>query len=129
MAVRRKTMRLTVWRARNSERPLPVVSVALTEVAPGIDTEAGTTTLQFRLIGNAPAGLEALRETRRAMIREEWTRGLEDGEPSLADAVFSPHGVFWDVPLGERQRCRERIQTLVVRANGRLEQASAVRRI
>lgn len=116
-------MRLAVWRSRRSERLLSKVSMSLTEVAAGIDRDQGTTALHFRLTGSDAAGLDALRETRRAMIREDWTLGLEDGEPSLADAVFTPHDVYWDVPLGERQRCRERVQALVVRANRRLEQA------
>jgi hypothetical protein len=100
--------------------------ISLAEIGPpftGTDPVAGTTTLQFRLDGNDSARMEALRETRRAMIREEWTRGLEAGEPSLAEAMFSIHGVFWDVPLGERQRCREKLESLIERANRRLEQA------
>ena len=116
-------MRLAVWRSRRSERLLSKVSMSLTEVAAGIDREGGTTALHFRVTGGDAAGLDALRETRRAMIREDWTLGLEDGEPSLADASFTSHDVYWDVPLGERQRCRERIQTLVARTNRRLEQA------
>ena len=116
-------MRLAVWRSRRSERLLSKVSMSLTEVAAGIDRARGTTALHFRVTGGDAAGLDALRETRRAMIREDWTLGLEDGEPSLADASFTSHDVYWDVPLGERQRCRERIQTLVARTNRRLEQA------
>jgi len=121
-------MRLAVWRSRRSERLSPGVSIALTELAAGIDREGGTTALHFRVTGSDAAGLEALRETRRAMIREDWTLGLEDGEPSLADASFTSHDVYWDVPLGERQRCREKIQALVVRTNRRLEQARGDRK-
>jgi hypothetical protein len=104
--------------------------ISLAEIGPSVsevDREAGITTLQFRLSGNDAVRLEALRETRRAMIREEWTRGLEEGEPSLAEAMFSIRGIFWDVPLGERQRCREKLETLILRANRRLEQARAPR--
>ena len=115
-------MRLAVWRSRRSERLSPGVSIALTELAAGIDREGGTTALHFRVTGSDAAGLEALRETRRAMIREDWTLGLEDGEPSLADASFTSHDVYWDVPLGERQRCRDKIEALAVRANRRLAQ-------
>ena len=121
-------MRLAVWLSRRSERLSPGVSIALTELAAGIDREGGTTALHFRVTGSDAAGLEALRETRRAMIREDWTLGLEDGEPSLADASFTSHDVYWDVPLGERQRCREKIQALVVRTNRRLEQARGDRK-
>ena len=122
-------MRLAVWRSRRSERLSPGVSIALTELAAGIDREGGTTALHFRVTGSDASGLEALRETRRAMIREDWTLGLEDGEPSLADASFTSHDVYWDVPLGERQRCREKIQALVVRTNRRLEQARGDRMV
>jgi hypothetical protein len=115
-------MRLAVWRSRRSERLVPEASISMTEVAAGVDREGGTTALHFRVIGSDARGLDALRETRRAMIREDWTLGLEDGAPSLADAVFTSHDVYWDVPLGERQRCREKIQALAVRANRRLEQ-------
>jgi hypothetical protein len=121
-------MRLAVWRSRRSERLLPGVSISLTEVAAGVDREGGTTALHFRVTGSDARGLDALRETRRAMIREDWTLGLEDGVPSLADAVFTSHDVYWDVPLGERQRCRERVQALVVRANRRLEQTRGDRK-
>ncbi len=120
-------MRLGVWRSRRSERLLQGVSISVTEVAAGVDREGGTTALHFRVTGSDAAGLDVLRETRRAMIREDWTLGLEDGEPSLADAMFTSHDVYWDVPLGERQRCREKIQALVVRTNRRLEQARGVR--
>ncbi len=100
----------------------------MTEVAAGVDREGGTTALHFRVTGSdARPRPRVLRETRRAMIREDWTLGLEDGEPSLADAMFTSHDVYWDAPLGERQRCREKIQALVVRTNRRLEQARGVR--
>jgi len=122
-------MRLAVWRSRRSERLSPGISISLTEVAAGVDREGGTTALHFRVTGSDARGLDALRETRRAMIREDWTLGLEDGAPSLADAVFTSHDVYWDVPLGERQRCREMIETLVVRTNRRIEQALGGRKV
>jgi hypothetical protein len=43
--------------------------------------------------------------------------------------VFTSHDVYWDVPLGERQRCREMIETLVVRTNRRIEQALGDRKV
>ena len=86
-------MRLAVWRSRRSERLLSKVSMSLTEVAAGIDRDGGTVTLHFRVTGSDAAGLDALRETRRAVIREDWALGLEDGEPSLADAMFTSHDV------------------------------------
>jgi hypothetical protein len=93
----------------------------LTEAASDVDREAGRTTLHFRLDAMGAARLEALRDTRRAMIREDWTRGLDPGEPSLAEAIFSAHGVLWEMPIGDQGRCRERLRTLVARANRRIE--------
>jgi hypothetical protein len=118
-------MHLAVWRARRTEGTLPGLSIALAEGAPQVDRTAGTATLHYRLEAGGPARLEALRETRRAMIREEWTLGLEPGEPSLAEAIFSAQGVQWEIPIGEQNRCRETLQTLVARANRRLEDAAA----
>ncbi len=51
------------------------------------------------------------------MIREEWTRGLEDGEPSIAGAKFSASGVLWEVSPGDLARCREKVALLMRRAN------------
>src|SRR5262245_41115 len=118
-------MNLSAWKTRSTRRATSGSKISLAEIGPSIsdaEREAGTTTLQFRLNGSDAARLEALRETRRTMIREEWTRGLEAGEPSLAEAMFSIHGIFWDVPLGERQRCREKLEMLIQRANRRLEE-------
>jgi acyl-CoA reductase-like NAD-dependent aldehyde dehydrogenase len=73
-------------------------------------------TLRFRLIADADS-LEALRYARRSMLREEWTRGTEDGEPSLEEAIFSAFEVVWTVPADERERCRAKLAELVERAN------------
>jgi hypothetical protein len=116
-------MDLAGWRARGTAGRARRSPIALTEAAPETNREAGTTTLHFRLQASGAARLEALREARRDMIREEWTRGLEDGEPSLAEAVFSAVGGFWEVPIGEQQICREKLRTLLTRANRRLEDA------
>ena len=75
-----------------------------------------TCTLRFRLIAEADS-LEALRYARRSMLREEWTRGTEDGEPSLEEAIFSAFEVVWTVPADERERCRTKLAELVERAN------------
>ena len=75
-----------------------------------------TCTLRFRLIAEAES-LEALRYARRSMLREEWTRGTEDGEPSLEEAIFSAFEVVWTVPADERDRCRTKLAELVERAN------------
>jgi hypothetical protein len=75
-----------------------------------------TCTLRFRLVAETDS-LEALRYARRSMLREEWTRGTEDGEPSLEEAIFSAFEVVWTVPADERERCRAKLAELVERAN------------
>jgi hypothetical protein len=75
-----------------------------------------TKTLCFRIGPRRPEYLEALRAARRAMIREELTRGLAAGEPSLAEATFSPTSILWEVSYGEQVRCRETLSHLVRRA-------------
>ena len=74
-------------------------------------------TLRFRLVSADDRSLEALRYARRAMLREEWTRGVEEGEPSLEDAVFSAYDVAWSVPISHRNACRARLEELIARAN------------
>ena len=89
--------------------------------------EEATVTLRFRLTSTDDVSLEAIRYARRAMLREEWTRGAVEGEPSLEDAVFSPFEVVWEVPA-EHARCRAKLEELVARANRALADASAARR-
>ncbi len=91
--------------------------------APRLEPE--TLTLRYRIRAVDDAGLEALRYARRAMLREEWTRGLEDGEPSLEDAVFSVFEIVWPVPAGERDRCRSKLNQLLERANRALDEMAA----
>jgi hypothetical protein len=114
-------MNMMAWRARRRDRSfVPDAPIELAEIAPPSTwnpTGTGTTTLHFRMIPERPKRLEALREARRAMIREQWTRGLEEGEPSLSEAVFSGSGVLWEVPTGERARCRETLAEMIRRAN------------
>jgi len=78
--------------------------------------DGATCKLHFRLSADQDS-LEALRYARRSMLREEWTRGIEDGEPSLEEAIFSAFEVVWSVPEDERERCREKLAELVERAN------------
>lgn len=85
-------------------------------------------TLSCRLRSTDSASLEALRYARRAMLREEWTRGIEPGEPSLEDAVFSAFEILWSVRSDERERCRAKLDELVARANRALEELPAARR-
>ena len=89
--------------------------------------EPGMCTLRFRLVSTDSDSLEALRYARRSMLREEWTRGVEEGEASLEGAVFSASEVVWSVPAPERQRCREKLAELVDRANRTLAELTARR--
>lgn len=71
--------------------------------------------LRFR-IETDPVGLEALRHARRALLREEATRGLDLDEPSLEQAVFSPAEIVWEILPTQRARCLEKLEELVSRA-------------
>ena len=74
-------------------------------------------TLRFRLnLGNAE-DVEALRYARRAMIREERTRGLEWDEPSMEHPTFTSAEIRWFVLASQAAWCREKIAELVERAN------------
>ncbi len=101
---------------RDLSRFAPSPRIDLTELPSSVDG-SDRLTLRFRLSANGPAALEAIRRARRSMIREEWTRGLEEGEPSVAEAVFTNREVLWEVPLGDRARCRETLTTLLARSN------------
>ncbi len=83
-----------------------------------------TLTLRFRLVPTDDRSLEALRFARRAMLREESTLGVEEGEPSLGEALFSAHEVVWSVPEGCRERCRAKLERLLARANRALSEPS-----
>ena len=91
-------------------------SVARSGSSTAQQLDGATCTLHFRLSADQDS-LEALRYARRSMLREEWTRGIEDGEPSLEAAIFSAFEVVWSVPADERERCREKLAELVERAN------------
>ena len=74
--------------------------------------------LRFRFVSAAgDRGLEALRYARRAMLREEGTRGVEEDEPSLEDAVFTATDVAWAVPAAAVAAGRAKLGELVARAN------------
>ncbi len=85
-------------------------------------------TLRFRLVSADDRSLEALRYARRAMLREEWTRGTEEGEPSLEEAVFSAFDVVWSVPASRRAVCRAKLEELVDRANRALAEVAGAGR-
>jgi hypothetical protein len=78
--------------------------------------------LRFRLQVNASEDLEALRYARRAMIREERTRGLEWEEPSMEDPTFTANEVRWFVLTSQAAWCRQKIAELVERANRAIEE-------
>jgi hypothetical protein len=60
--------------------------------------------------------VEALRYARRAMIREERTRGLEWDEPSMEDAVFTGKQIGWSVLVSQASWCRQKVGELTERA-------------
>jgi hypothetical protein len=74
-------------------------------------------TLRFSLLIEDPQGLEALRYARRAMIREERTRGLEWDEPSMEEPVFTTTEIHWIAPYAQAAWCREKLAELISRAN------------
>ena len=92
--------------------------IRLTEVEPeGAGRDSGSVNLRFRFGPRHPDQLQALREARRSMLREESTLGAIEGEPRLFDATFAPFEISWRVPVGAEVRCRERLTRLVWRAN------------
>jgi hypothetical protein len=90
--------------------------------------EDARVTLRFRLVSTDDRSLEALRYARRAMLREEWTRGAEPGEALLEEAVFSAFDVVWSVPSLARESGRAKLEELVARANRALADMSAAGR-
>ncbi len=73
--------------------------------------------LRFRLNLDGIEDVEALRYARRAMIREERTRGLEWDEPSMEHPTFTPTEIRWFVLASQAAWCREKVAELVERAN------------
>ena len=83
-------------------------------------------TLRFELqLGEDPQALEALRYARRAMIREERTRGLEWDEPSIEDPSLSHRELRWFALASQAAWCREKVVDLVSRANLALDELRA----
>jgi hypothetical protein len=85
-------------------------------VALRIDTSRRVT-LRFQLATKRLKDLEALRYARRAMIREERSRGLEWDEPSMEHLTFTTTEIRWFVLVSQVSRCREKIAELFERAN------------
>jgi hypothetical protein len=76
-----------------------------------------TVTLRFLLSASGDSSLDALREARRALLREEWTRGRDADEPSLEEAVFSATEILWVVLPSQRDWCLKKLEELRLRAN------------
>lgn len=74
-------------------------------------------TLRFQLKLASPADLEAVRYARRAMIREERTRGVEWDEPSMEDPNLTLTEIRWFVLTSQVAWCRQKVDELVERAN------------
>src|ERR1700694_3175280 len=62
--------------------------------------------LRFELDMAQSDDMEALRYARRAMIREERTRGLEWDEPSMEQPVFTATEIRWFVLVSQVAWCR-----------------------
>ena len=103
--------------SRGTDELAPRLSIDTSDVADGDGCSPRTATIRLELDARTPERLDALRTVRRAMIREEWTRGLEEGEPSLLDADFSRSGILWELPPGQISRGRAKLGVLVRRAN------------
>ena len=74
-------------------------------------------TLRFSLLIENAQDLEALRYARRAMIREERTRGLDWDEPSMEQPIFTATEIRWFILVSQVAWCREKIAELISRAN------------
>ncbi len=74
-------------------------------------------TVRFLIQIEDSQDVEALRYARRAMIREERTRGLEWDEPSMEQPVFTANEIRWFVLVSQVAWCREKIAELISRAN------------
>lgn len=101
--------------------------VGLVEVLGGIPTsvaeanalygEGAAVTLVFRVSVDSDEGLEALRNARRSLLREEWTRGRDVHEPSLEDAVFSAKEIVWAIRPDQRPAALAQLEELRRRAD------------
>jgi hypothetical protein len=85
-------------------------------------------TLRFQLKVGSPGDAEALRYARRAMIREERTRGVEWDEPSMEDPNLLADEIRWCVLTSQVAWCRQKVTELVERANRAREAMQALGR-
>lgn len=84
-------------------------------------------TLRFEILIPGDEALEALRYARRAMIREERTRGLEWDEPSMEDPSIAGRELRWFALASQAAWCRQKVSDLVERANRALSDLRAGR--
>jgi len=84
-------------------------------------------TLRFEILLSGDDAVEALRYARRAMIREERTRGLEWDEPSMEDPSIAGRELRWFALASQAAWCRQKIGELVERANRALDDLRAER--
>lgn len=73
--------------------------------------------LRFEIRLSQGDDMEALRYARRAMIREERSRGLEWDEPSMEDPTFTGREIRWFALVSQASWCRQKIADLFERAN------------
>jgi hypothetical protein len=78
--------------------------------------------LRFQVLLGGDDETEALRYARRAMIREERTRGLEWDEPSMEDPTLADSEIRWFCLASQALWCRQKMAELVERANRALEE-------
>jgi hypothetical protein len=83
--------------------------------------------LRFALEVPDEEALEALRYARRAMIREERTRGLGWDEPSMEDPTLTNTEIRWFALAPQVPACRTKLAELVERANRALTEIRAGR--
>ena len=84
--------------------------------------------LRFKVSATDPEDLEALRYARRAMIRDERTRGLEWEEPSMEDPTFTANEIRWFALTSQAAWCRQKVAELVERANRAVDEMRRLRR-
>jgi hypothetical protein len=83
--------------------------------------------LSFEVILPDQDEIDALRYARRAMIREERTRGLDWDEPSMEDPLLSGFELRWFALASQAAWCRQKVQELVDRANRAVDDIRAAR--
>jgi len=83
--------------------------------------------LRFEISVCDDESLEALKYARRAMIREERTRGLEWDEPSMEDPSIAGRELRWYALASQAAWCREKLAELIERANRARAELSQLR--